>query len=161
MFFLMFLLLLWSVSDAADDCSPTVSIMHSPNGIVCLGKSFTLTCSFGCPSMKYNLQILKDGNLTQNSTNSPLHLVIDKTMETDSGQYTCRTFPPNSTGIHTLTIAACPVPSEVETLAVQPTHDPPSPWNLQSSLMWYLLCKTGVFLMFLMVAALKFTCRIH
>ncbi|KAL6471618.1 hypothetical protein MHYP_G00202680 [Metynnis hypsauchen] len=156
MFFLMFLLLLQSVSDATDDCSPTVSIMYSPNGIVCLGKSFTLTCSFGCPNLKYSLQILKDGNMTRNSTNSSLHLHINKTMETDSGQYTCRTFPPNSTGIHSLTIAACPVPS-----VVQPTHDPPSPWNLQNWLMWYLLCKTGVFLMFLMVAALKFTCRIH
>ncbi|KAI4877988.1 hypothetical protein NFI96_000605 [Prochilodus magdalenae] len=91
------------------------------------------------------MEIAKDGTTvstitlysTAPATNCTLNLFFQNATETDSGRYSCST------------------PKSLSSLLLNVSG------NLQSTLMWYLLCKTGVFLMCSMSAVLKYSCKIR
>lgn len=89
----------------SDECPSSVSMSENGYVNVTFGERFKLTCNFTCLTSDYRVQLLKNEQLLselslfrdcpQSKHTIVLSLLIPAVQHNDSGQYKCRSNPPD------------------------------------------------------------------
>ncbi|KAJ8011022.1 hypothetical protein DPEC_G00053880 [Dallia pectoralis] len=154
-------------------CSDTSIDSDFGNLRIRSGQSFILTCEFSCLMLGHTIQWWKDSQVLLNASSSrpniSLSLHVRNANVNDSGNYSCKTKPPNAIGtvgnitvedFPTVAVSTDPESIVTSTVTVSTFTPPPSPSGLMIIVVaCYLLLKAGLLITMVTTASMVLFCR--
>ncbi|KAL1280211.1 hypothetical protein QQF64_014811 [Cirrhinus molitorella] len=165
MCFLKFILLLLIPSHTSGGCYPEIMTGGTQ---FCSGQSFTITCQLDCNKPSNHLKLVKEGQTE--SSNNNLNIYVHSANKNHSGTYSCQIENGPKSRVH-VSVKDCGFTSthtseNVHTVnttsssLTNTTYQGSTPSRLlEPVLIWYLLFKTGFFLIGSITAALITVCQ--
>ncbi|XP_029561063.1 uncharacterized protein LOC115157178 isoform X2 [Salmo trutta] len=150
-------------NEQAGHCYTSINSAHVDQTIR-PGHSFSLACEFVCLQPSHVMQWWKDGQVLLNASsilpNITLSMHVSGAGEKDSGNYSCRTEPPDALGT-TAVITVEDLPTSGPSVnTLEPTVEPKQ-GVLDVVMVWYLLLKAIFLILMVTTIALVLACRLR
>ncbi|XP_023833668.1 uncharacterized protein [Salvelinus sp. IW2-2015] len=168
-------------NEQAGHCYTSINSAHVDQTIR-PGHSFSLACEFVCLQPSHAMQWWKDGQVLLNASsilpNITLSMHVSGAGEKDSGNYSCRTEPPDALGTTAVITVGVSFPLDLPTSGpsvntleptVEPKHIPCEVDRVGVSrqgvldvvMVWYLLLKAIFLILMVTTIALVLACRLR